>query len=520
MMEQATSQTCACVMRAEGVYKQYPGTLALNNVDFKVYRGKVNALIGENGAGKSTLMKICAGIEQPSKGTLYINEKPVTLLGARSAAEHGIGMIHQELNFFANMTVAENIFAGKELRRHLVLDRKKQIEEANRVLTSLQQPISATELMVNLRVGQQQIVEIAKSVINENLQVLIMDEPTSSLSNTEVEVLFQLIEDLKQRGIAIIYISHRLEEIKRISDFVTVLRNGVKVGEAATKDIDIPWIVKCMVGDKSTHIEHEPYDGERTEMMRLEHIRLPKVGGGMLIDDVNLSLYSGEVLGIYGLMGAGRTELIECIMGMHAECSGEFTFFGKKSRPRSIAGQIHKGIASIPEDRQVYGLVQTMSIEENMILMSAKSHTKFHVLSSKSIARDVRKMIQTLQIKIGKPSDLVTSLSGGNQQKVVIGKVLLSGPRIILFDEPSRGIDIGAKSDVFRIMRRFAQEGMGIIFVGSELKEILDVCDRVIVMSKGKVAGEFSGKEMTEETLVLATGEGKKVEGGAHNVDS
>ncbi len=495
----------APVMRATNIVKRYPGTVALKGVDFDVWPGKVNVLIGENGAGKSTLMKVLAGIERPEEGDIELEGKAIRFSNTREASAMGVGIIHQELNMFPDMRVVDNMFAGKELRKRGVIDRKAQMKRAREVLARLQQDIDPSEMMMNLRVGQQQIVEIAKTMLDEQLKVLIMDEPTSSLSNAEVEVLFKLIEDLKKAGIALIYISHRLEEIIRIGDCVTILRDGSRVADALVKDISVGWIVRNMVGHDALTVEKAPYAGEKDILMEVKDYTLPRLGGGFAVDHVNFVLHKGEVLGIYGLMGAGRTELVESILGLHPESSGTLIIDGETVTRPTVSGQIERGIVLVPEDRQKDGLVQTMSIAKNLVLTSIPRHTRRGVVDERACKKSVDRVVHDIKIKAADVRHLVTALSGGNQQKVVIGKCILADAKIFMMDEPSRGIDVGAKTDVFNLMRRFAGAGMGVIFVGSELKEILSVCDRVLVMSSGVLTGDFSGDEMCEDALVQAS---------------
>ncbi len=493
------------VMQAQNITKVYPGTTALKDVDFEVYPGKVNVLVGENGAGKSTLMKILAGIEKPTDGAITLEGEPVHFQDTREASQRGVGIIHQELNMFREMRVADNMFAGKEISRMGVVDRKTQARKAREVLSRLQQDIDPAEMMRNLRVGQQQVVEIAKTMLQQELKVLIMDEPTSSLSNAEVEVLFKLIEDLKSQGIAIIYISHRLEEIIRIGDVVTILRDGSRVADAKVKDIDVSWIVEKMVGHSALTIEKPPYAGKAAELLRVENYCLPRFGGGYTVDHVSFTLHKGEVLGIYGLMGAGRTELVESMMGLHSESTGGLVVDGERIAKPNVSEQIARGMVLVPEDRQKDGLVQTMSVAQNLSLTSIPRFTKNGVISKSQCKIEVDDMVREMQVKVADVKHLITSLSGGNQQKVVIGKCVMAKAKIFMMDEPSRGIDVGAKTDIFCLMRRFAAEGMGVIFVGSELKEIVSVCDRVLVMSNGKLTADLSGSQITEDALVKAS---------------
>lgn len=503
------THTDEIILQAKNITKVFPGTVALDNVNFNVYRGKVNVLIGENGAGKSTLMKIIAGVQQATSGELLLEGKEIRLKSPRDAARHGIGIIFQELNLFPNLTVAENIFMARELTKGMVIDQAAQTEQARALIGRLRQPIEPDALVSDLRIGHQQIVEIAKALA-ENVNILIMDEPTSALSTSDVEVLFEVINELKASGVAIIYISHKLEELLKIGDYVTVLRDGKLRAEMPASEIDIGWIVEQMVGREmagSFFHEHTQEIGE--EILRVEKMVLPRVGGGYRLDHVSFSLRKGEILGIYGLMGAGRSELLECLIGLHPEATGTVWLEGQKlPKNHTVTERIRLGLAHIPEDRQREGLVQTMSVADNMLLASLKKYLSGFYLSGKKEKAHVNKLIGELSLKVSDPQHIITSLSGGNQQKVVVAKGLLTDPKILLMDEPTRGIDVGAKSEIFEIMANLAAQGIGIIFVSSELREVLAMSDRILVMSKGVVTGEFRKEEATEEALVAASGIG------------
>lgn len=498
------------VLHAEAVNKIYPGTKALDNVSYDVIKGKVNVLIGENGAGKSTLMKIIAGIEQPSSGTLYMDGEEVSFRNTTEARKHGIGIIHQELSLFPNLNVYQNIFMGREYKNGLKLDNKKHIQLTKMVLEKLEHPIDENTIVGDLRVGQQQMIEIARNFIQDDLKILIMDEPTSSLSEQEVEVLFKLMREFTAQGISIVYISHRLEEIMRIGDNVTILRDGKFVARTEVSEVDVPWIVQKMVGEgKSYPKKNRKIDWSKQEkVLEVKNLTLPKSGGGYLLDHVSFDLKKGEILGIYGLMGAGRTEVFECIMGLRPEHTGEVFKNGKKIGVRNISEQIDRGFALVPEDRQKEGLVQTLNIGKNISLSSLSRYCKFGFLNGKEEDVNVDKQIKDIMIKVADKKLPILSLSGGNQQKVVIGKGILTGPEILLLDEPSRGIDIGAKTEVFDIINQYAEKGLSIIVISSELKEIVSIADRVIVLSNGIKTGEFSEEQITEDTLVLSSYKG------------
>lgn len=496
------------VFKAREIIKQFPGTRALDKVDFNIYEGKVNVLIGENGAGKSTLMKILAGVEQATSGQFFINDREISIKNAKEAQALGIGIVYQELNLFPELNVAQNIFMAKESTKYFMLNDDYHHRVASDLMRKLDHPIETKTLLNTLRVGQQQIIEIAKIMIQDNLKILIMDEPTSSLSNSEVEVLFKLIKELKSQGISIIYISHRLEEIMRIGDYVTVLRDGKLVGEEKVANIDVPWIVQKMVGKstKQSYVNKDKTIG--ASVLKTHEITLPKVGGGYIVDGVSLDVKAGEILGLYGLMGAGRTELVECVMGLHKAALGSVTVDDKTHIPKNNRKQIEIGLGHIPEDRQRDGLVQTMSIEKNMTLASLDKFFKWFKIDAAEERQSVEELIKDLYIKAGNPKNSIMSLSGGNQQKVVISKWMMTKPKVLFMDEPTRGIDVGAKEDVFKIMNELALQGIGIVFVGSDLKEVISVSDRIIVMSNGKITGEFAGDQINEQVLVSASNAG------------
>ncbi len=495
------------VLHCEKIDKVYPGTKALDQVSFDLLKGKVNVLIGENGAGKSTLMKMIAGIEQPTSGKMYMDGKEVSFKDTNAARAKGIGIIHQELSLFQNLTVAQNIFMCHEKKKGLFLDDKQHLEGAKVVLKQLEHEIPPETLVGDLRVGQQQMVEIARNLVENDLRVLIMDEPTSSLSAAEVKVLFKIMRELIAQGLSIVYISHRLEEIMEIGDHVTILRDGRYVADADVKDINLPWIVENMVGKNTQYHRFErSIDLTKAEtVLELKHMSLPKTGGGWLLDDVSMNLKKGEVLGIYGLLGAGRSELFECLMGMHPEHTGEVVYMGKPMKIGTIADQMKAGFAIVPEDRQLQGQVQSLDICKNASLSSLKKFARGGLLNFKEEEKAVDDKIRDLHIKVADKHLPILSLSGGNQQKVVIAKGLMTNPTVLLMDEPSRGIDIGAKTEVFEIIHEFSERGLSIIVISSELKEIMAVADRIYVLSNGKCTAELSGDDITEDNLVRAS---------------
>ncbi len=492
-----------------GGSKLYPGTIALNNVDFDLRMGAVNVLVGENGAGKSTMMKVIAGVEQLSSGSISLNGKEVSFSSTDEATKHGIGIVFQELNLFPNMSVMENIFISREHTRFGVdIDKNKQHEKTRALMQRLEHDIDPDQLVGDLKVGQQQIVEIAKS-LSKDVQILILDEPTSALSATEVDILFRVIAELKNDGVGIVYISHRLEELIRIGDYITVLRDGHITGTRSMLGVDLPWIVQHMIGDASKEFPKTIEHDFGPEVFRAEDVYLANSAGGFSVDGVSISLRAGEILGVYGLMGAGRTELVECAMGRHPEARGGFFVDGEELTSNHVSKRIDMGLALIPEDRQQDGVVQIMSIRENLTLSSLDDLTRMGTLNLSAEKRTVKDFVKQLQIKIASAENSVSSLSGGNQQKVVIGKALMTKPKVLLMDEPSRGIDIGAKAEVFRVMRQLASEGMGIIFVTSDLEEVMGLSDRIIVMCSGRISGEFSRESATETALIEASAPGQ-----------
>ena len=498
--------------RAEGITKRYPGTVALKGVDFKIYPGKVNVLVGENGAGKSTLMKIMAGIEFLSEGTLFWKGKELKLETTEDAEKLGIRIIHQELNLCPNLTVADNIFLNCEIMKSGgVIDVKQQELEAAKLLSRLEQDINPSELVSNLKVGQQQIIEIAKSIRNE-MSVLIMDEPTSALSTAEVAVLFRIINDLKSQGVAVIYISHKLEELIEIGDNITVLRDGELVTIKEMEEVTLQWIVRSMAGKNWGDVFPQRDAPESEEVvLSVRNLSCRFSNEREDLKDISFDLKKGEILGLYGLLGAGRSEVLEAIMGVNTDYEGEIKLNGKMLLKEDIEERIKAGVVLVPEDRQREGLIPILSVGHNMTLAGLWRlvTSKFHIM--KSIEKtSIKKMFDKMSIKAPSASVPVSSLSGGNQQKVVIGKCLLTEPKVLLMDEPTRGIDVGAKGEVFQLMDEFAKEGLGVLFVSSEIKEIQGVCDRVIVLSKGRKTKELTRGNITEEKLIDASAIGHR----------
>ncbi len=490
--------------------KVYPGTLALKNVDFDLHMGAVNVLVGENGAGKSTMMKIVAGVETLTLGEMELFGHPVRFTNKNQAEAAGIGIVFQELNLFPNLSVAENIFIGRERTRGGIdIDRAYQRDETRKLLKRLEHDdIDPGTPVGDLRIGQQQIIEIAKSLA-QNTRILILDEPTSALSAAEVDILFRVIRDLKADGVGIVYISHRLEELVRIGDYITVLRDGAVTGARSMEGIDVAWIVRNMIGGASKDFPKTDVLEFGPEVFRAEDVTLPRPGGGYTVDHVSMGVRRGEILGVYGLMGAGRSEFFECVMGQHPHCGGRFFVEGKPVKERTVAGRIGRGLALIPENRKQDGLIEILSIRENITLSSLKDFTRFFHMNLAAEARAAAEYVRELSIKIASLENPVSSLSGGNQQKVVVSKALMTRPKVLLMDEPSRGIDIGAKAEMFRTMRKLTAEGLGIVFITSDLEEVMALSDRILVMADGRITGEFDAGTVTSEQLVAASSPGK-----------
>jgi erythritol transport system ATP-binding protein len=495
------------VLSARDVTKIYGSTHALRGVNFDIHRGKVTTLFGENGAGKSTLMKILSGVATPTAGTIVLDGEVVSFASASEARARGISIIHQELSLAPNLSVRDNIFMGRELRTPTGLDFAEEARQARALMADLEEEIDPMTLVEDLRLGQQQIVEIARA-LSVDSRILIMDEPTSALSASEVEVLFRVIRDLTSRGVSIVYISHHLEEALQITDYAVVLRDGAITATGEARDIDLEWIVRNMVGE-NFDLGSPPTGYSFGEVaLSVRDVSVADASGGenFVVDRMSLDVRAGEIVCIYGLMGAGRTELLECVAGRVPMVGGQVLLEGEDVSRLSIADRIAKGLALVPEDRQRDGLVQTMSVGENLSLASIGAFAKRLLLSPAREKAMVTETIRSVHVKTAGGNAPIGSLSGGNQQKVVIGKMLTTGPRVILLDEPSRGIDIGAKAEVFRLLAERAARGLAVIFSTSEVAECLSIAHRIIVMRRGRISAQF-GSDVTKEEIMAASGE-------------
>ncbi|MCU1542182.1 MAG: Ribose import ATP-binding protein RbsA [Microbacteriaceae bacterium] len=497
------------VLRATDITKRYGGTHALKGVNFEIHEGKVTTLFGENGAGKSTLMKILSGVETPTSGTLELRGEHVEFANTVDARDRGISIIHQELSLAPNLSVRDNIFMGREiLTKTGAVDYREEDRQVRTLMQRLEENVEPSTLVADLRLGQQQIVEIARA-LSVNARILIMDEPTSALSASEVEVLFKVISDLTVSGVSIVYISHHLEEALLVTDFAVVLRDGAIVATELATNIDLEWIVANMVG-RNFDLGQPPAGMTGGEVaLSIENVKVvdPTNSERLVVDGVSIDLREGEVVCIYGLMGAGRTELLEAVAGRTAVVGGRVLLRGDDVAGLTIAQRIERGLALVPEDRQRDGLVQTMSVGENISLASLSSFVRGLFFSKPSEAKLVRSQISDVGVKTAGPGAAIGSLSGGNQQKVVIGKMLMTDPKVILLDEPSRGIDVGAKAEVFGLLTRLASEGLAVIYSTSEVGESLSIANRIIVMNKGKISAEFHALGATKEQVMAASGE-------------
>lgn len=490
------------VLEVSGIGKRFPGVRALHEVDLEIGEGEVVAVLGENGAGKSTLMKILAGVQGPDEGSIRVDGKEVTIGSVEEGLQLGIALIHQELNLATNLTVGANIFLGQEPRKRGLIDERTIFERSISFLERVGLEVSPDTLVADLPIGKQQLVEIAKALSTE-ARILIMDEPTSSLSQKETERLFEVVKDLRSSGVSIVYISHRLGEVIELADRVAVLRDGENAGELSGDEITHDAMVSLMVGrDLSRFYAHEPHEAGAT-VLSVKALRTPAHPD----HKVSLSLKSGEIVGMAGLVGAGRSELLETLFGITPALEGKVEVEGKSVELLSPGVAIESGIALVPEDRKGKGLVLDMAVGDNVSLASIDRDSRGGFLNFSAEEAIAAEMTEKMKIKTPSSRQIVRFLSGGNQQKVVLGKWLAMKPKVLLLDEPTRGIDIGAKQEIYALMEELAKEGVAILFVSSELEEIIGVADRALVMHEGKLTGELSREELSEESIMhLATG--------------
>ncbi|WMJ89969.1 sugar ABC transporter ATP-binding protein [Anaerocolumna sp. MB42-C2] len=496
------------IVEIEHVSKSFPGVMALNDVSFNLMSGEVLALLGENGAGKSTLMKILSGVYLKDGGTIKVFGQTIEEMNTKKAQELGIAIIHQELNMCAHLTVAQNIFLGREITRYGMLSVKKMNEEAEKILTSLNIDIHPETIVGDLAVSKQQMVEIAKA-LSCNAKILIMDEPTSALTSKEIEELFTIIHKLKKEGCGIVYISHRLEELENIVDRVIILRDGQFIKSMNYKDTSLSEIISCMAGREIK----EKFPRVTCDLGG-EIMEVRKLNAGRMVRNINFKLYAGEIVGIAGLMGAGRTETTRAVFGVDQKENGEIILDGKPVKIEKPMDAIKNGIVLVPEDRKKDGLCTKLSIRDNIALPNLDILCgKTGVVNRRKENEMADKAIKDLKIKLPNSDVDAGSLSGGNQQKVVVGKWLRRRSRVVIFDEPTRGIDVAAKIEIYNLMNDLKKQGIGVLFVSSEMPEIMGISDRIIVMCDGKITGELKTEEATQDKILkLATSFDKKTE--------
>ena len=503
----STSEIDKVVLRAGNISKAFGGIKALDDVSLEICAGKVNAIVGENGAGKSTLIKILSGVYGDYKGQIVLDEGAIVFSGPAEAQDSGIAIIHQELNLIPHLSVAENVFLGREfISRAGLIDYRAMRRETAKILQRLDLDIDPRVEVSGLRVGQQQIVEIAHA-LSLDARILIMDEPTSAISDREIEVLFGLIRSLTAQGVAVVYITHKLDELFQIADTVTVLRDGKLVGSRDIDEVTHDDIVRMMVGRDMEDFFVKADVAKPEAVFAVNDVCLSdtRLAGDYVVDHVGFEVKAGEVLGLFGLMGAGRTELLETIFGLHPEqSSGDIFLQGRQVEIDSPSDAINFGIAFVTEDRKAEGLIPEMSVAASISLASLEQTERFGFLSSRLENGLARDYVGRLRIKTPSVRQKVENLSGGNQQKVVIAKWLATDPRVLLLDEPTRGIDVNAKNEIYRLISDLAGAGMAIVMVSSELPEIMAIADRIIVLSEGRQTAEFTSSQATEESIMKA----------------
>jgi inositol transport system ATP-binding protein len=484
------------LLKVRGLSKSFLGIKALDNIHFDLNRGEVHAIMGENGAGKSTFMKILIGLLKADSGSISLNSEQIEHMDVYSIMQKGIAMIHQEILMIPELTVAQNIYLGRESKRAFLLDEKAIIQQAEELLSSMGLDIQVRTKVKYLSIAELQLIEIAKAVSN-NASVIIMDEPSSALSEKEVEILFKIIKDLKNKGVAIIYISHKMEEIYQISDRITVLRDGQFIATKNTADLDKNSLIALMVGREIEELFTTKSLAKDEIVLKVKNLH--KKGK---FSDINFEVHAGEVLGIAGLMGAGRTEIARAIFGLDSFDSGEILLKGKTVQIRSPKEAIKHGIGYVSEDRKALGFIPDLSVNQNISLSSILNYSKRWLIDEKKEREATAKIAHELKIKASGPNQKVINLSGGNQQKVVIARVLMASPLLIILDEPTRGIDIGAKQEIYKLIRELTKNGLAVIMISSELPEILGMSNRILVLSKGKQTAILTQKEANQEKIM------------------
>jgi len=485
------------VLELEHIRKEYPGVVALKDVTLQLRRGEILGLIGENGAGKSTLIKCCSGAVIPTSGKIKINGKEFDRMTPQLAAENGIAIIYQEFNNVKELTAAENMFLGRPIRKGITIDRKAMEEEAAKAFEQLHIKINPRELVKNLSVGYQQMIEIAKAV-QQNAKVLIMDEPSAPLTNNEVESMFAVVELMRKKGVSIIYISHRLEEIFKLSDRIEVIRDGEYVDTLITKEATVDQLIKMMVGREMTakFPPRQPCIDKSKVVLELKNV----YGNGD--KDISFKIHAGEVLGLGGLVGAGRTEIAQVIFGAKPKESGQIILNGKEIHPKTPREAIDLGIAMLPEDRKRHGALLGVSIKNNINMPTYQRISKASVINLAVEKQRAEKYREEIQIKCPSVNQLVKNLSGGNQQKVILGKWLAADSQLVIFDEPTRGIDVGAKYEIYKLINDLVAEGRAVLMISSEMEELIGMSDRIIVLAEKQMTGELQKEEFNPDTIM------------------
>lgn len=491
------------VFKVRNIDKQYGATHALKSVNFDIHAGAINVLIGENGAGKSTLMKIIAGIEQADSGELLMNDQAVQFNHINEAVAAGVSIVHQDLNLCQNLSVAENIFLGRNITRRGMIDRDAENARTQQLLDQFKQSFKPSTPVSELRVGQQQIVEIAKALLFD-AKVLILDEPTSALSPTEVDLLFNLIRDLKARGVAIVYISHRLDELLNIGDHITVLRDGNFIASAPVDKVNIDWIIERMLGEQKTFTRQASNLPAGEECLAIQHLNLPRTTGGYWLENINASFHRQQIVAIYGLLGSGRTELFECLAGLRPEYEGDISLDQQDISKLGITQRAKRGMFMVSEDRKREGILPNLSVGENLGMSYLEHFTKLGVIQPAKQQSSLMDMAKRMWVKSDGLDASINSLSGGNQQKVMLGRCMLPNPTVLLIDEPSRGVDVGARGEIFDRIRALSDTGTAVVFATSDLHEALQYADRILVLANGKISGDFDANTATESDLVYA----------------
>ena len=484
------------ILRVDNLSKSFFGIKALDNVHFDLKKGEVHALMGENGAGKSTFMKILIGLLKADSGTISFNSEQIENMDVHSIIKKGISMIHQEILMVPELTVAQNIFLGREIKRSYLLDEQAINQQAESLLQAMGLNIKVRTKTKHLSIAELQLIEIAKAVSN-NARVIIMDEPSSALSENEVEILFKIIEDLKSKGVAIIYISHKMEEIYQIADRITVLRDGKFIATKPAAELDKSSLISLMVGREIEELFSANSIAQPEVVLKVKNLH--KKGK---FSDINFEVHAGEVLGIAGLMGAGRTEIARAIFGLDSFDSGEIILKGKKLKIRTPKDAIREGIGYVSEDRKSLGFIPELSVKQNISLSCILNYSKAGFIDEKKEEKASSKIAQQLNIKASGLRQKVMNLSGGNQQKVVIAKVLMASPFLIILDEPTRGIDIGSKHEIYQLIRQLTDSGIAVIMISSELPEILGMSNRILILSKGKQKTILTQEEASQEKIM------------------